>query len=327
MSLLAVALFVVAAVDPGSARAIAARNNHLLDDSAAALADAHAALALERLLSVNEDDRRLDRRRFLTLRGRARLALGIVDAGAADLDEVRRAALPAVDRALNVLLASAWRDLGRFDDCADVLAGSGDLDDDGAVLRASCLRGTTRRGAAHDALVGHDGAAARELRARLLLEDGLPRAARVDVAALVDVVDDDGVAAFAAGFRAAGDVAFARVLDDVVAARRGRAPAPSATRAALSLDERARLRVRLAGLVAAQHWEELAALQQRARAAGYLDDDDVRYAVAWALFVTGDLDGADRALDGVVTPTGFRKASELRAALLACRASEDRCPG
>ena len=246
--------------------------------------------------------------------------------------------------------------------------------DDDALLWATCLRATSRRPLAHDVLVGHDGPAVRRLRATMLLEDGLPRLARDDVAALVDDLAVDDLLAFARAFRRQGDPVFAdglldaalarfpddEVVADVVAtttvdanasaamvrrtalvsdghanALRSAGLPGAAWRAALLSTGNDRLRQRLALLVDARAWERVVLLTPRLRAAGLLKsdgaNDDVAYAVAFAAAATGNFDVAEAALDGVSTSAGFTRATELRAAIAACRAAgpddqETRCP-
>ena len=82
-------------------------------------------------------------------------------------------------------------------------------------------------------------------------------------------------------------------------------------------------------------------LAPRLRAAGLLGShgagdhaeahDDVAYAVAFAATAIGNFDVAEAALDAVTTSAGFTRATELRAAIAACRAAspdtqETRCP-
>jgi hypothetical protein len=373
------------ATDPTSARAVASRNERLIVEGEAALAEHDGPTALARALVVDDDDRRLDRPRLLLLRGRARALVGLANDAVTDLRAARDATAATGGGSLKIQglgreIAVQERARGAFDACADELAGEfGDAPtgDDDALLWATCLRATSRRPLAHDVLVGHDGPAVRHLRATMLLEDGLPRLARHDVAALVDDLVVDDLLAFARAFRSQGDpdfadalvnAAMARFPDDAVvadvattaatavnadasAALTRRAALVSgghpdglrsvglpgaAWRAALLSSGSDRLRQRLALLVDARAWERVVLLAPRLRAAGLLKadtatNDDVAYAVAFANAATGRLDDAEAALDGVGTSAGFTRATELRAAIAACRAAgpdqqETRCP-
>ncbi len=384
------------ATDPTSARAVAGRNERLIVEGEAALENNDGPTALARALVVDDDDRRLDRPRLLLLRGRARALVGLANDAVADLRAARDATaatgatgggsvkVPGLGREIAV----QERARGAFDACADELAlefGDGLIDapitDDDALLWATCLRATSRRPLAHDVLVGHDGPALGRLRATMLLEDGLPRLARHDVAALVDSLTVDELVAFARAFRSQGDpdfadglvdAALARFPDDAVVADvattaatavNADASAALVRRAALVSGGHAdglrsvglpgaawraillssgtdRLRQRLALLVDARAWERVVLLAPRLRAAGLLTadtgtndnhTDDVVYAIAFANAATGRLDDAEAALDGVSTNAGFTRATELRAAIAACRMAgtddqETRCP-
>jgi tetratricopeptide (TPR) repeat protein len=351
---------VIGAVDVTSARAIAHRNEVALTEGEAALARGDAALALDRALAVDVKDRRLVRARLLLLRGRARARLGLVDDAVGDLRAAGTASpMDAPARVgLTRELAALERARGGFDACADDLATipATALQDDDAVLLATCLRGTTRAALAHDALAGRSGATVRALRARVRLEDGLPVLAREDVGALVATLDAAELLAFARAFRAAGDVDYARALIDVAVARFpddadvARALAATddggarAGRASLVVDRLAdrlradgrtreawatlladqgvdRLRVRFALLVDDRSWDRVLALAPRLRAAGVFDDD-VAYAVAYAALHVGRLEDADAALDVVTGATAFARATELRGVIAACRAAK-----
>jgi hypothetical protein len=350
----------IAAVDPASVRAVARRNELLLQQGEDALARGDAATALARALAIDSGDRRLSRRRHLLLRGRARASVGLVDDARLDLG-VARDGLADNDAERWVIgreLAGLARSRGDFDACASellVVAARQDLTDDDAVLLATCLRGTARAGEAHDALAGRSSSAARQLRARILLEDGLPRIARADVEALVAGSSTEELLRFAAAFRRAGDGPFATALIDAAVARapddvdaaaalvddragpgrveRAARVAPglgdrlrtegrlrAASYAALVEDASTRLRGRLALLVERRAWDRVLALAPRLAAAG-IRDDDVAYALAFAALAVGRFDDADLALDGVSGAGSFARATALRAAIAGCRAA------
>ncbi|MBM4281974.1 MAG: hypothetical protein FJ137_14850 [Deltaproteobacteria bacterium] len=358
--LVAVAVLVAAAVDPASARAVARRNEEMLAQGEAALARGDAHAALTSALAVTTSDRRLARPRHLLLRGRARAASGLADDAVADL----RAARADLDDGAPVWvtvtreIARVERSRAAFDACADELLAAerrAPAGDDDAVLLATCLRGTTRTAQAHDALDARVSAEARSLRARIRLEDGLPRLARQDVEALATTLPVHALLSFATAFRAAGDAQFAGALVDAAVARApddpevaaaladaapGGAGALRAARVQPGLAERlriegktrdawnaaliddggARLRNRLALLVEERAWDRVRSLAPRLRASG-LFDDDAAYAVAYAALATGHLDEADAALDVTSGAAAFARATELRAAVAACRAA------
>lgn len=353
-------LLLAGAIDPTSARATARRNEELLTSGEAALAAGDAATALARALAVNVGDRRLVRTRHLLLRGRARARLGLADEAVVDLVAARDALAPT-DPQNNVIgreLAVVQRSRGAFDACADELLAverAERLIDDDAVLLATCLRATSRATLAHDVLQGRTSMSARSLRARALLEDGLPLSARADVDVLLPDLAASDLLAFARAFGAAGDHAYERALVDAAVARfpddvdvaaalagvdgggsraaraawlvdglsdrlRLDGRVHDAWTAALSDDDAGRLRARLALLVDERSWERVLAVAPRLRAAG-LWNDEVAYAVSFAAFSVGRLDEADVALDGVASASGFARATDLRGAIAACRAA------
>jgi hypothetical protein len=55
---------------------------------------------------------------------------------------------------------------------------------------------------------------------------------------------------------------------------------------------------------------------------GLLDDEDIRYALAYAYFKNGDFESTERQLQQLTRPDLFRKAAELRSAMQDC--AEDR---
>ena len=61
------------------------------------------------------------------------------------------------------------------------------------------------------------------------------------------------------------------------------------------------------------------------RRVGLMEDEDLRYALAYALFKTGDFDGAERHLAALTRPDLFRKAAELRSAIQDCAEDSWKC--
>lgn len=86
----------------------------------------------------------------------------------------------------------------------------------------------------------------------------------------------------------------------------------------------ARLRQRLAIFVDEQRWDRALALGHRLRVTGS-GDASVAYALAYASFQTGDLDGAEGWLEDVTDSSWFDRATALRAAIAACRSTEAPC--
>ena len=54
-------------------------------------------------------------------------------------------------------------------------------------------------------------------------------------------------------------------------------------------------------------------------------EDDVAYGLAYALFMTGDLEQAEAMLTGIGDPELFTKATALRQAMARCKESPESC--
>ena len=87
-------------------------------------------------------------------------------------------------------------------------------------------------------------------------------------------------------------------------------------------DQQVKFRQRLALLLELQRYEQAAAMDEDLRRTGLMDDEDIRYALAYAVFKVGDFDSAEVHLQKLTRPGLFRKAAELRRAIQDC--SEDR---
>ncbi|MCA8925418.1 MAG: hypothetical protein KDD82_26650 [Planctomycetes bacterium] len=89
-------------------------------------------------------------------------------------------------------------------------------------------------------------------------------------------------------------------------------------------DQAAKTRQRLSILLERDELEQAAALAPRLSRLGLLEDDDVRYALAYAHFRTGELDLAEEELKGITKRELFSRATDLRKAIEAERAEEAR---
>jgi tetratricopeptide (TPR) repeat protein len=83
-------------------------------------------------------------------------------------------------------------------------------------------------------------------------------------------------------------------------------------------DQEVKLKQRLALYLETGQFATAAAMDMDLRLVNLLDDEDVRYALAYAYFKTGDFDGAERHLQKLTRPDLFRKAAELRSAIQDC---------
>lgn len=83
------------------------------------------------------------------------------------------------------------------------------------------------------------------------------------------------------------------------------------------LDPTEKARQRFGILLDAGAFDRAIALEDRLSRLGLLDDDRVRYGLAYAWMQVGDLQRADRLLGGISDPAVFRQATELRRAMQA----------
>lgn len=94
---------------------------------------------------------------------------------------------------------------------------------------------------------------------------------------------------------------------------------------ARSPDPVKKLRQRFGLLLEEERFEEAAALAPRLDRSGLLDDDEVRYALAFAQLRCHRLAAAEGTLKSVDDPAVFRQAAELRRAIASCRQQGWQC--
>jgi tetratricopeptide (TPR) repeat protein len=90
-------------------------------------------------------------------------------------------------------------------------------------------------------------------------------------------------------------------------------------------DQPEKLRQRLALYLQLENFEQAAAMETPLRRVGLLDDQDLRYAIAYAQFKTGEFGAAEDHLAVLTRPDLFRKAAELRRAIQDCREDSWKC--
>ena len=90
-------------------------------------------------------------------------------------------------------------------------------------------------------------------------------------------------------------------------------------------DQPEKFRQRLALYLELQNFEQAAAMEAPLRRVGLLEDEDLRYAIAYALFKTGDFAAAEGHLAALGRPDLFRKAAELRRAIQDCAEDSWKC--
>ncbi len=83
-------------------------------------------------------------------------------------------------------------------------------------------------------------------------------------------------------------------------------------------DQEVKLKQRLALYLETGQFAQAAAMDTDLRRIGLLNDEDIRYALAYAYFKTGDFEAAELQLQKLTRPDLFRKAAELRSAMQDC---------
>lgn len=95
---------------------------------------------------------------------------------------------------------------------------------------------------------------------------------------------------------------------------------------AKSDDPKQRLRLRLSILLDEKRYEEVTQLRHQLSRSGLLDEDEVRYALAYSQYETRQLDAAEQTVQTIRDPELFRQAAELSRAVATCRAQQWECP-
>lgn len=91
-------------------------------------------------------------------------------------------------------------------------------------------------------------------------------------------------------------------------------------------DEPVKVRQRLGLLLEQERFDQASALHDRLQRLGLLDDEELRYALAYAHFQTGSFGDAEALLTGLSAPHLFRQATSLRETMDRCRRGEGGCP-
>ena len=91
------------------------------------------------------------------------------------------------------------------------------------------------------------------------------------------------------------------------------------------IDQAKKLKQRLAIFVELQRFEQAAGMERDLERVGLLGDEDIRYALAYALFKAGDFDRAEAHLQKLTRGDLFRRATELRRAMEQCAEQPWRC--
>jgi len=90
-------------------------------------------------------------------------------------------------------------------------------------------------------------------------------------------------------------------------------------------DQPEKFRQRLALYLELHNYEQAAAMEVPLRRVGLLENEDLRYAIAYSLFKTGAFGAAEEHLSALNRPDLFRKAAELRRAIQDCVEDSWKC--
>ncbi|HEY7906888.1 MAG TPA: tetratricopeptide repeat protein, partial [Wenzhouxiangella sp.] len=85
-----------------------------------------------------------------------------------------------------------------------------------------------------------------------------------------------------------------------------------------AIDQPKKLKQRLAILIGLSRFNQAAAMAEDLERVQLLDEEHIRYALAYALFKTGDFEAARAELFFLENPENFRKATELRRVMNEC---------
>jgi tetratricopeptide (TPR) repeat protein len=91
------------------------------------------------------------------------------------------------------------------------------------------------------------------------------------------------------------------------------------------IDQPEKYRQRLAIYLQLGNFEQAAAMEIPLRRVGMMEDEDLRYAIAYSLFKIGEFDEAELHLAQLTRPDLFRKAAELRSAIQDCLEDRWKC--
>lgn len=92
-----------------------------------------------------------------------------------------------------------------------------------------------------------------------------------------------------------------------------------------ALDQPKKLKQRLALLLAAGYYSQAIGMEEALYRVGMLADEDIRYALAFAAFKSGDFVRAEKQLTTLKSPALFKKATQLRSAMKSCADNAWRC--
>jgi tetratricopeptide (TPR) repeat protein len=90
-------------------------------------------------------------------------------------------------------------------------------------------------------------------------------------------------------------------------------------------DQKSKVRQRLGLLIELERFDEAVSLAPRLARLGLIDEDAVRYGLAYAHFMTGRFEAAEKALEPISDPALFEKALQLRKIMGTCASAKWQC--
>ena len=91
------------------------------------------------------------------------------------------------------------------------------------------------------------------------------------------------------------------------------------------VDQKEKLKQRLAYHVEMGEYESVAAMYTDSSRAGLLENEDIAYAFAYSFFMTGNFEDCEMLLSGITRNDLFRKAAELRKSIEVCKEDPKGC--
>ncbi|HBR98105.1 MAG TPA: hypothetical protein DD979_12115 [Gammaproteobacteria bacterium] len=83
-------------------------------------------------------------------------------------------------------------------------------------------------------------------------------------------------------------------------------------------DQAEKLKQRLAIFLEGLHYEQIVAMHDELLRVKLMDDENIRYALAYSHYKTGDFEEAETLLQTLTNPSLFRKSAELRKSMASC---------
>ena len=84
------------------------------------------------------------------------------------------------------------------------------------------------------------------------------------------------------------------------------------------LDQKEKLKQRLAIFLEGRQYEKIVAMKNNLLRVQLMDDESIRYALAYSHYKTGDFEESEKVLQTLTDASLFRKSAELRRSMASC---------